>query len=34
MADGKIVALDTPANLKSKYNAANIEEVFLKIARN
>ena len=34
MADGKIVALDTPANLKAKYNAANIEEVFLKIARN
>jgi ABC-2 type transport system ATP-binding protein len=33
MADGKIVALDTPANLKTKYNAANIEEVFLKIAR-
>jgi ABC-2 type transport system ATP-binding protein len=34
MVDGKIVALDTPANLKSRYNAANIEEVFLKIARN
>ena len=34
MVDGKIVALDTPANLKLKYNAANIEEVFLKIARN
>jgi len=34
MADGKIVALNTPANLKLKYNAANIEEVFLKIARN
>jgi len=33
MADGKIVALDTPTNLKTKYNAANIEEVFLKIAR-
>jgi ABC-2 type transport system ATP-binding protein len=33
MAEGKIVALDTPANLKAKYNAANIEEVFLKIAR-
>ena len=34
MADGRIVALDTPANLKAKYQAANIEEVFLKIARN
>ena len=34
MADGKIVALDTPAKLKEKYNAANVEEVFLKIARN
>ena len=34
MADGKIVALDTPANLKTKYNSASIEEVFLKIARN
>jgi len=33
MTDGKIVALDTPANLKKQYNAANIEEVFLKIAR-
>ena len=33
MADGRIVALDTPANLKAKYKAANIEEVFLKIAR-
>ena len=33
MTDGKIVALDTPANLKKQYSAANIEEVFLKIAR-
>ena len=33
MVDGKIVALDTPAKLKEKYKAANIEEVFLKIAR-
>jgi ABC-2 type transport system ATP-binding protein len=33
MTDGKIVALDTPANLKKQYNATNIEEVFLKIAR-
>lgn len=34
MTEGKIVALDTPSNLKLKYTAANIEEVFLKIARN
>lgn len=34
MADGKIVALDTPANLKTQFNAVNIEDVFLKIARN
>ena len=34
MAEGRIVALDTPANLKAKYQARNIEEVFLKIARN
>lgn len=34
MVDGKIAALDTPANLKAKYKAQNIEEVFLKIARN
>lgn len=33
MADGKIVALDTPENLKKQYNAANMDEVFLKIAR-
>lgn len=34
MADGRIVALDTPSNLKTQYQAANIEEVFLRIARN
>ena len=34
MAEGRIVALDTPANLKAQYQAKNIEEVFLKIARN
>jgi ABC-2 type transport system ATP-binding protein len=34
MSDGKIVALDTPANLKANYYADSIEEVFLKIARN
>jgi ABC-2 type transport system ATP-binding protein len=33
MADGRIVALDTPAKLKELYNAANMDEVFLKIAR-
>jgi len=33
MADGRIVALDTPENLKLQYNAANMDEVFLKIAR-
>jgi ABC-2 type transport system ATP-binding protein len=33
MADGKIVALDTPARLKQNYGVQSIEEVFLKIAR-
>ena len=33
MSDGKIVALDTPDNLKKQYNAASVEEVFIKIAR-
>jgi hypothetical protein len=33
MSDGKIVALDTPANLKKQYNADTVEEVFIKIAR-
>jgi ABC-2 type transport system ATP-binding protein len=33
MSDGKIVALDTPANLKKQYNAATVDEVFIKIAR-
>jgi ABC-2 type transport system ATP-binding protein len=33
MSEGKIVALDTPANLKKKYNAETVEEVFIKIAR-
>jgi ABC-2 type transport system ATP-binding protein len=33
MSEGKIVALDTPANLKKFYNAASVEEVFIKIAR-
>jgi ABC-2 type transport system ATP-binding protein len=33
MADGRIEALDTPANLKKTYAAGSMEEVFLKIAR-
>jgi ABC-2 type transport system ATP-binding protein len=33
MADGKIVALDTPAELKKQFSAANMDEVFLRIAR-
>ncbi len=34
MSEGRIEALDTPANLKAKYSAGNMDEVFLKIARN
>ena len=34
MSEGKIEALDTPANLKARYSARNMDEVFLKIARN
>jgi len=33
MSEGKIVALDSPADLKKQYNAASVEEVFVKIAR-
>ena len=33
MSEGKIVALDTPAELKRKYKADSVEEVFVKIAR-
>nr|WP_321357951.1 ABC transporter ATP-binding protein [uncultured Draconibacterium sp.] len=33
MNAGKIEALDTPAKLKERYNATNMDEVFLKIAR-
>jgi ABC-2 type transport system ATP-binding protein len=33
MSDGKIVALDTPAELKKQYKAGSVEEVFVKIAR-
>ena len=33
MNEGKIVALDTPSELKKQYNAISVEEVFIKIAR-
>jgi ABC-2 type transport system ATP-binding protein len=33
MNEGKIVALDTPGNLKTQYNSSSVEEVFIKIAR-
>jgi ABC-2 type transport system ATP-binding protein len=33
MNEGKIVALDTPGNLKKQYMADSVEEVFIKIAR-
>lgn len=33
MVDGIIAALDTPENLKKSYNAKNMNEVFVKIAR-
>jgi len=33
MAEGRIVALDTPDNLKKQYGVSNMDEVFLKIAR-
>jgi ABC-2 type transport system ATP-binding protein len=33
MSEGKIVALDTPEQLKIQYEAATVEEVFIKIAR-
>ncbi len=33
MVDGKIAALDTPDGLMKTYNAKNMEEVFLKLAR-
>ena len=33
MSEGRIVALDTPEQLKKQYNAATVEEVFIKIAR-
>jgi len=33
MVDGRIDALDTPGNLKKKYKAENMDEVFVKLAR-
>ncbi|WP_281322371.1 ABC transporter ATP-binding protein [Flavobacterium aestivum] len=33
MVDGRIDALDTPKNLKLKYNASNMDEVFQQLAR-
>lgn len=33
MNEGRIVALDTPENLKKMYKAQSVEEVFIKIAR-
>lgn len=33
MVDGRIEALDTPKNLKAKFNAPNMDEVFRKLAR-
>lgn len=33
MVDGEIAALDTPAALKLKYNARNMDEVFFELAR-
>jgi ABC-2 type transport system ATP-binding protein len=34
MVDGRIEALDTPAKLKIRYDAASMNDVFLKLARN
>jgi len=34
MSEGKIEAMDTPGALKEKYQAKNMNEVFIKIARN
>jgi ABC-2 type transport system ATP-binding protein len=33
MDEGKIVAMDTPSNLKVKYDTKSVEELFVKIAR-
>jgi len=34
MVEGKIMALDTPENLKEQFDSKNMDEVFLKLARN
>ncbi len=34
MVDGRIEALDSPTNLKKKYNANSMDEVFVMLARN
>jgi ABC-2 type transport system ATP-binding protein len=34
MTEGEIGALDSPSNLKKQFNAASMDEVFLKLARN
>ena len=33
MVDGSIKALDTPANLRKRYQASNMDEVFYELAR-
>jgi ABC-2 type transport system ATP-binding protein len=33
MVDGRIEALDTPVNLMNTYDAINMDQVFLKLAR-
>jgi ABC-2 type transport system ATP-binding protein len=33
MVDGRIAALDTPDNMKRRYNAASMNDVFIKLAR-
>jgi len=33
MSEGKIVAIDTPENLKKQFKAGSVEEVFIRIAR-
>lgn len=34
LSEGKLKALDTPSNMKKEYQAANMNEVFIKLARN
>jgi ABC-2 type transport system ATP-binding protein len=33
MVDGKVAALDSPANLKTQYKAGTMDEVFYQLAR-